>query len=123
MWVKRGCCLGVVAAGEAHSLKIEEVLFEGKSDFQDVVVFKVRTGLADALHTLGPCGIALLAFPTARATACQTSLLPSVPGGLPWQHLSACGFSLLHSAMGGDSGTLPGSLIHTSGCAGLGCRV
>eukprot|EP00850_Spirogloea_muscicola_P007063 SM000035S13043 [mRNA] locus=s35:48640:51178:+ [translate_table: standard] len=27
--------------GEAHSLKIEKVLFEGKSDFQDVAVFEV----------------------------------------------------------------------------------
>lgn len=28
-------------AGEAHSLKVEEILFQGKSDFQDVMVFKV----------------------------------------------------------------------------------
>eukprot|EP00850_Spirogloea_muscicola_P010462 SM000061S19289 [mRNA] locus=s61:547675:550266:- [translate_table: standard] len=29
--------------GEAHSLKIEKVLFEGKSDFQDVAVFESAT--------------------------------------------------------------------------------
>jgi spermidine synthase len=27
--------------GEAHSLKVEKFLFEGKSDYQDVVVFEV----------------------------------------------------------------------------------
>jgi hypothetical protein len=27
--------------GEAHSLKVEEVLFEGKSDYQKVMVFQV----------------------------------------------------------------------------------
>eukprot|EP00897_Mesotaenium_endlicherianum_P010751 jgi/Mesen1/9704/ME000069S09109 len=31
------------AAGEAHSLKVEEVLFRGKSDFQDVAVFQSAT--------------------------------------------------------------------------------
>ncbi|CAN6461772.1 unnamed protein product [Victoria cruziana] len=29
--------------GEAHSLKIEEILFQGKSDYQDVIVFKSST--------------------------------------------------------------------------------
>ncbi|CAI5997371.1 unnamed protein product [Closterium sp. NIES-65] len=29
--------------GEAHSLKIEKVLFEGKSDFQDVAIFQSET--------------------------------------------------------------------------------
>nr|PNR35836.1 hypothetical protein PHYPA_021686 [Physcomitrium patens] len=29
--------------GEAHSLKVEKVLFEGKSDYQDVVVFESAT--------------------------------------------------------------------------------
>ena len=29
------------APGEAHSLKIKKILFEGKSDFQEVVVFEV----------------------------------------------------------------------------------
>lgn len=28
-------------AGEAHSLKVEEVLFQGKSDYQNVLVFQV----------------------------------------------------------------------------------
>ena len=28
-------------AGEAHSLKVEKVLFQGKSDYQDVIVFQV----------------------------------------------------------------------------------
>jgi len=28
-------------AGEAHSLKVEKFLFEGKSEYQDVVVFEV----------------------------------------------------------------------------------
>lgn len=34
---------GVVVrvSGEAHSLKVEKFLFEGKSDYQDVVVFEV----------------------------------------------------------------------------------
>ncbi|KAF3796224.1 Spermidine synthase [Nymphaea thermarum] len=29
--------------GEAHSLKIEEIIFQGKSDYQDVIVFKSST--------------------------------------------------------------------------------
>ena len=28
-------------AGEAHSLKVEKILFQGKSDYQDVMVFQV----------------------------------------------------------------------------------
>lgn len=28
-------------AGEAHSLKVDKILFRGKSDFQDVMVFQV----------------------------------------------------------------------------------
>jgi spermidine synthase len=27
--------------GEAHSLKVEKILFQGKSDYQDVIVFQV----------------------------------------------------------------------------------
>ncbi|KAF2534596.1 hypothetical protein F2Q70_00030883, partial [Brassica cretica] len=30
-------------AGEAHSLKVEKVLFQGKSDYQDVIVFQSAT--------------------------------------------------------------------------------
>lgn len=33
-----GLCLIV---GEAHSLKVEKVLFKDKSDFQEVLVFEV----------------------------------------------------------------------------------
>jgi spermidine synthase len=29
-------------AGEAHSLKVEKVLFQGKSDYQNVMVFQVK---------------------------------------------------------------------------------
>ena len=36
-------CALVISAGEAHSLKIDEILFEGKSDFQDVAIFKVTS--------------------------------------------------------------------------------
>lgn len=32
---------GCYFAGEAHSLKVEKVLFEGKSDYQSVMVFQV----------------------------------------------------------------------------------
>ena len=28
-------------AGEAHSLKVEKILFQGKSDYQNVMVFQV----------------------------------------------------------------------------------
>jgi len=35
--------LGVMWPGQCMSLEVEEVLFEGKSDFQDVVVFKSKT--------------------------------------------------------------------------------
>lgn len=29
-----------LCAGEAHSLKVEKILFQGKSDYQDVMVFQ-----------------------------------------------------------------------------------
>lgn len=29
-------------AGEAHSLKVEKILFQGKSDYQNVIVFQVN---------------------------------------------------------------------------------
>lgn len=29
-------------AGEAHSLKVEKILFQGKSDYQNVMVFQVQ---------------------------------------------------------------------------------
>ena len=32
----------VLIAGEAHSLKVEKVLFKDKSDYQEVLVFEVR---------------------------------------------------------------------------------
>ncbi|KAK3041770.1 hypothetical protein RJ639_000286 [Escallonia herrerae] len=35
--------------GEAHSLKVEKILFQGKSDYQDVMVFQV------GLETYGAC--------------------------------------------------------------------
>jgi len=35
--------LGVMWPGQAFSLEVEEILFEGKSDFQDVLVFKSKT--------------------------------------------------------------------------------
>jgi len=31
----------ILGAGEAHSLKVEKVLFQGKSDYQNVMVFQV----------------------------------------------------------------------------------
>lgn len=31
-----------MVVGEAHSLKVEKILFQGKSDYQDVIVFQVR---------------------------------------------------------------------------------
>ena len=34
-------------AGEAHSLQVEKVLFEAKSDFQDVLVFQVFVSYLD----------------------------------------------------------------------------
>lgn len=33
--------LYVMIVGEAHSLKVEKVLFKDKSDFQEVLVFEV----------------------------------------------------------------------------------
>jgi len=45
------CCCFVITremesgfnfAGEAHSLKVEKILFEGKSDYQNVMVFQVN---------------------------------------------------------------------------------
>lgn len=36
--------------GEAHSLKVEKFLFEGKSDYQDVVVFEVSYTLAYLMY-------------------------------------------------------------------------
>ena len=33
--------LSWIYAGEAHSLKVEKVLFQGKSDYQNVMVFQV----------------------------------------------------------------------------------
>jgi len=35
--------LGVMWPGQAFSVEVEEVLFEGKSEFQDIVVFKSKT--------------------------------------------------------------------------------
>lgn len=35
--------LGVMWPGQCMSLEVEEILFQGKSDFQDVVVFKSKT--------------------------------------------------------------------------------
>lgn len=29
-------------AGEAHSFKVEKILFQGKSDYQNVIVFQVQ---------------------------------------------------------------------------------
>jgi spermidine synthase len=37
--------------GEAHSLKVEKFLFEGKSDYQDVVVFEVSYTLAYLMYS------------------------------------------------------------------------
>lgn len=37
--------------GEAHSLKVEKFLFEGKSDYQDVVVFEVSYTLAYLVYS------------------------------------------------------------------------
>jgi len=36
--LKYGCNF----AGEAHSLKVEKILFQGKSEYQNVMVFQVR---------------------------------------------------------------------------------
>ena len=33
--------LASIDTGEAHSLKVDEILFKGKSEYQDVVVFQV----------------------------------------------------------------------------------
>ena len=38
---------GISSAGEAHSLQVEKVLFEAKSDFQDVLVFQVLVSYLD----------------------------------------------------------------------------
>ena len=39
--------LSLQTAGEAHSLQVEKVLFEAKSDFQDVLVFQVLVSYLD----------------------------------------------------------------------------
>lgn len=36
------CCFDVLIVGEAHSLKVEKVLFKDKSEYQEVLVFEVR---------------------------------------------------------------------------------
>jgi len=35
--------VGVMWPGQCMSLEVEEVLFQGRSDFQDVLVFKSKT--------------------------------------------------------------------------------
>lgn len=39
----------LLSAGEAHSLKVEKILFQGKSDYQNVMVFQVTNALGDFL--------------------------------------------------------------------------
>lgn len=36
----------VLVVGEAHSLKVEKVLFKDKSDFQEVLVFEVSNSIS-----------------------------------------------------------------------------
>ena len=37
---------GCYVAGEAYSLKVEKILFLGKSDYQNVIVFQIQLALA-----------------------------------------------------------------------------
>ena len=34
-------CILLLLSGEAHSLKVEKILFQGKSDYQEILVFEV----------------------------------------------------------------------------------
>lgn len=40
----------LLSAGEAHSLKVEKILFQGKSDYQNVMVFQVTNAPGDFLR-------------------------------------------------------------------------
>lgn len=39
--VSRACVFGYPSAGEAHSLEVKEILYKGKSEYQEVLVFEV----------------------------------------------------------------------------------
>lgn len=41
-------------AGEAHSLKVEKILFQGKSDYQNVMVFQVFMRPFGSFHIRHP---------------------------------------------------------------------
>jgi spermidine synthase len=44
------CVFGYPSAGEAHTLEVKEVLYKGKSEYQEVLVFEVRPSQLYILH-------------------------------------------------------------------------
>lgn len=44
------CVFGYPSAGEAHTLEVKEILYKGKSEYQEVLVFEVRPSQLYILH-------------------------------------------------------------------------
>ena len=44
------CVFGYPSTGEAHTLEVKEILYKGKSEYQEVLVFEVRPSQLYILH-------------------------------------------------------------------------